>query len=97
MRSPEGVWLFYIEFLTETMQISVSILFFIILYTYYGLPVHMVRSVQTRPIPPCAQCTVRNRLAVPLSDVPTAVPLRSRTISVRCRRRPLRNSAVPFE
>ena len=38
------MWLFYIEFLTETMQISVSILFFIILYTYYGLPVHMVRS-----------------------------------------------------
>jgi hypothetical protein len=103
MRSPEGVWLFYIEFLTETMQISVSILFFIILYTYYGLPVHMVRSVQTRPAGRfrrvrSALCAIGwpslYRMCRPLCRSAHATCL---CAAAADRRRPLRNSAVPFE
>uniref|UniRef100_A0A061R0D6 RING-type E3 ubiquitin transferase n=1 Tax=Tetraselmis sp. GSL018 TaxID=582737 RepID=A0A061R0D6_9CHLO len=41
----KGVYVFYLELITDMLHLFVYLLFFIIVFTYYGLPLHLVRDL----------------------------------------------------
>lgn len=49
----KGVYVFYLELLTDMLHLLVYLAFFIIVFTHYGLPLHLVRARGGRS---CAQC-----------------------------------------
>ena len=40
----KGTYVFYLELVTDLLHLSVYLVFFIIVFTNYGLPLHLVRS-----------------------------------------------------
>lgn len=41
----KGVWVFYLELLTDMLHLCVYLVFFIIVFSNYGLPLHLVRDL----------------------------------------------------
>jgi len=41
----KGVYVFYLELITDMLHLFVYLIFFIIVFTYYGLPLHLVRDL----------------------------------------------------
>jgi E3 ubiquitin-protein ligase synoviolin len=41
----KGVYVFYLELITDMFHLFVYLLFFIIVFSYYGLPLHLVRDL----------------------------------------------------
>ena len=48
----KGVYVFYLELVTDMLHLLVYIVFFVIVFTNYGLPLHLVREtiLQIQPI-----------------------------------------------
>ena len=44
----QGMYVFYLELVTDMLHLLVYVIFFIIVFTNYGLPLHLVRSA--RPV-----------------------------------------------
>ena len=42
--APQGVYVFYLELVTDMLHLFVYVIFFIIVFTNYGLPLHLVRA-----------------------------------------------------
>ncbi len=40
----KGIYVFYLELVTDMLHLSVYLIFFIIVFTNYGLPLHLVRA-----------------------------------------------------
>lgn len=40
----KGVYVFYLELITDMLHLFVYLLFFIIVFSYYGLPLHLVSA-----------------------------------------------------
>lgn len=40
----KGVWVFYLELLTDMLHLCVYLVFFIIVFSNYGLPLHLVQA-----------------------------------------------------
>lgn len=43
-REGKGIYVFYLELLTDMLHLFVYVMFFIIVFTHYGLPLHLVRA-----------------------------------------------------
>ncbi|RAK76445.1 E3 ubiquitin-protein ligase HRD1 [Aspergillus fijiensis CBS 313.89] len=41
----KGRWIFYLDLLTDFLKLTVYLTFFAILFTFYGLPIHILRDV----------------------------------------------------
>lgn len=41
----KGRWVFYLDLLTDFLKLTVYLSFFFILFTFYGLPIHILRDV----------------------------------------------------
>ncbi|KAL4811907.1 hypothetical protein BDW67DRAFT_141524 [Aspergillus spinulosporus] len=41
----KGRWVFYLDLLTDFLKLTVYLTFFAILFTFYGLPIHILRDV----------------------------------------------------
>ncbi|OJJ46058.1 hypothetical protein ASPZODRAFT_16653 [Penicilliopsis zonata CBS 506.65] len=41
----KGRWVFYLDLLTDFLKLVVYLSFFVILFTFYGLPIHILRDV----------------------------------------------------
>ncbi|KAL4977760.1 hypothetical protein BDW66DRAFT_131689 [Aspergillus desertorum] len=41
----KGRWVFYLDLLTDFLKLTVYLAFFAILFTFYGLPIHILRDV----------------------------------------------------
>ena len=41
----QGVYVFYLQLLTDMLHLCVYLVFFVIVFTNYGLPLHLVRIV----------------------------------------------------
>ncbi|KAL4784698.1 hypothetical protein BJX76DRAFT_326508 [Aspergillus varians] len=41
----KGRWVFYLDLLTDALKLIVYLIFFAILFTFYGLPIHILRDV----------------------------------------------------
>jgi E3 ubiquitin-protein ligase synoviolin len=41
----KGVYVFYLELITDMLHLFVYLMFFIIVFTFYGLPLHLVRDL----------------------------------------------------
>jgi len=39
----QGVYVFYLQLLTDMLHLCVYLVFFVIVFTNYGLPLHLVR------------------------------------------------------
>lgn len=39
----QGVYIFYLQLLTDMLHLCVYVVFFVIVFTNYGLPLHLVR------------------------------------------------------
>lgn len=39
----QGVYVFYLELVTDLLHLFVYVIFFVIMFTNYGLPLHLVR------------------------------------------------------
>jgi E3 ubiquitin-protein ligase synoviolin len=39
----KGTYVFYLELVTDLLHLFVYLVFFLIIFAYYGLPVHLVR------------------------------------------------------
>ena len=40
---PQGMYVFYLELVTDMLHLLVYVIFFVIVFTNYGLPLHLVR------------------------------------------------------
>jgi hypothetical protein len=40
----KGAWVFYTELMTDMLHLLVYVVFFVIVFTHYGLPLHLVRA-----------------------------------------------------
>lgn len=51
----KGVYVFYLELLTDMLHLFVYLVFFVIVFTNFGLPVHLVRPSHYAPnlLSPC--------------------------------------------
>lgn len=49
----KGVYVFYLELLTDMLHLCVYLVFFVIVFSNYGLPLHLVRPCRS---PSCAFC-----------------------------------------
>lgn len=48
----KGIYVFYLELVTDLVHLSVYLVFFIIVFTNYGLPLHLVSfSIRSRSLP----------------------------------------------
>ena len=43
----QGVYVFYLELITDMLHLFVYLVFFIIVFTNYGLPLHLVSRVKS--------------------------------------------------
>jgi len=41
----KGVYVLYLDFITDVLRLSVYALFFLIIFSFYGLPLHIVRQI----------------------------------------------------
>ena len=53
----KGAWLFFVDFATEVARFFFYLIFFSIVFTYYGMPIHIVRELWV------SFSTLRRRLA----------------------------------
>ena len=45
----QGMYVFYLELVTDMLHLLVYVIFFVIVFTNYGLPLHLVRKLWTAP------------------------------------------------
>ena len=41
----QGIYVFYLELVTDMLHLFVYCVFFVIVFTHYGLPLHLVRDL----------------------------------------------------
>ncbi len=51
----KGTYVFYLELITDLLHLFVYCVFFVIVFTHYGLPLHLLRDLCAAPAPPA--CT----------------------------------------
>ena len=71
---PQGVYVFYLELLTDMLHLFVYIVFFIIVFTHYGLPLHLARALVLAGGSMCTR--VAARAGGPLPGLASACELR---------------------
>ena len=47
VRVLQGVYVFYLQLLTDMLHLCVYVVFFVIVFTNYGLPLHLVSLTMT--------------------------------------------------
>jgi hypothetical protein len=83
--TPQGAWVFYTELMTDMLHLLVYLVFFMIVFTHYGLPLHLVRgaprSSRSRPPRPgrmwlnsWRRCVRRPSLALVATYLPHPPP-----------------------
>lgn len=58
----QGVYVFYLELVTDMLHLFVYLIFFVIVFTNYGLPLHLVRPWGPPPAfwKPARSCPILN-------------------------------------
>merc|ERR1719473_2083743 len=99
----KGIYVFYLELITDLLHLFVYLVFFLIVFAYYGLPLHLVRDLwwTFRSFRARVADFVRYRRATAhmnevLSDA-TAEDLRADNICIICREEMFARDGAPVE